>query len=348
MPALSYRQPGLVLKRGSAAAPVLILELQHHLRQLGYLREFIDGKFGAGTERAVCALQHDLLHNDGRGSDGRASVRVRDYNSGRVGRVTGMVHQGLVECISDMLDDPAIPKLPRAADPRAENKRVRAQLAALPAGQAPGPFLMAVLTQESGLRHYREPAPGDQDSYIVVGLDTNAGASHIITSRGYGAGQYTLFHHPPTPAEVRDFILDPGQNVSKAAAELREKFDKFVAGPTPATRADDRTAEHGSGPLRLCKYGKTDRRYMSDCVKCARDAGLVNIHAGSTPVYAGSGLKFAPTQYYGTGSYSGVPRRAAIGCDWPYAVRRYNGAGLNSYHYQARVLTHLLNLKSGS
>jgi hypothetical protein len=28
---------------------------------------------------------------------------------------------------------------------------------------------------------------------------------------------------------------------------------------------------------------------------------------------------------------------------WPYAVRRYNGAGVNSYHYQAQVLLRVLN-----
>jgi hypothetical protein len=36
-----------------------------------------------------------------------------------------------------------------------------------------------------------------------------------------------------------------------------------------------------------------------------------------------------------------VPVRKNIGCDWPYAIRRYNGAGINSYHYQAKVLKNL-------
>ena len=38
------------------------------------------------------------------------------------------------------------------------------------------------------------------------------------------------------------------------------------------------------------------------------------------------------------GSYDAVPVRAKIGCDWPYAVRRYNGSGVNSYHYQTRIM----------
>jgi len=30
--------------------------------------------------------------------------------------------------------------------------------------------------------------------------------------------------------------------------------------------------------------------------------------------------------------------RAAVGCGWPYGVRRYNGSGVNSYWYQAKIL----------
>jgi hypothetical protein len=36
--------------------------------------------------------------------------------------------------------------------------------------------------------------------------------------------------------------------------------------------------------------------------------------------------------------------RAEIPCDWPYAVRRYNGSGINSYHYQVRILRYLERL----
>ena len=72
MPTLSYQQPGLVLKRpGTGATNAQIRDLQRHLRALGYLRQGIDGAFGGGTEGAVKGLQHDLLHNDGGGKDGR-------------------------------------------------------------------------------------------------------------------------------------------------------------------------------------------------------------------------------------------------------------------------------------
>ena len=47
--------------------------------------------------------------------------------------------------------------------------------------------------------------------------------------------------------------------------------------------------------------------------------------------------------YGGVGSRTKrVPARATLGCDWPYAVRRYNGGGVNSYHYQYEVLQRLV------
>ncbi len=65
MAALEYRQDGLVLnKGGEGATDRQIRDLQRDLRRLGYLGSGIDGAFGAGTERAVKALQHDLLTND--------------------------------------------------------------------------------------------------------------------------------------------------------------------------------------------------------------------------------------------------------------------------------------------
>ncbi|HEX2095664.1 MAG TPA: peptidoglycan-binding domain-containing protein [Longimicrobiaceae bacterium] len=338
MPALSYRQPGLVLSIDSPVSPQQVRDLQHDLRALGYLRRGIDGAFGSGTQRAVAALQNDLLRNAGAGSDGSAPVRVVDYNRGRVTAVTGKADQGLVECISDMLDDARFPKLPWSQDPVDDNRRVAAAVASLPSTTVPTPYLVAILRQESGLMHFAVPRGADQDSFVVVGTDTNSGDPSVITSRGYGAGQYTLFHHPPRPEEVSGVILDPGKNVQGAARLLRDKFDRFVNGP--ASRADDRIAEIGSGPLRSCKYAPTDPRYLTDCKGCATTAGFRSIRPG-LPVFPGSTTPWAPTQYYGTATYDGVPVRERIGCDWPYAVRRYNGGGINSYHYQARVLKFL-------
>ncbi|HME00304.1 MAG TPA: peptidoglycan-binding domain-containing protein [Terriglobia bacterium] len=344
MPTLSYRQPGLVLAVGTNdATEQQVHDLQGDLRALGYLKRHIDGKFGSGTEQAVKALQRDLLINNGTstGGDGPAPVRVIDYNQGRVNDVTGQADQGLVECISAMLDDANFVKLPSVPDPGTQNAQAVSQIASLPAQTVPMPFLLAIFEQESNLMHFCVPASADADTFIVTGLDTNDRQNpERITSRGYGIGQYTLFHHPPTAEEVAGIMLDPSKNVLKAIGELREKFDRFVNGP--ASEADDRQAEFGNGPLRLCKYSSDDARYMKDCRQCALDAGTVNIQAGSTPLYPGSRETYQPTPNYPTASYQNVPVRQAIGCDWPYAARRYNGAGMDSYHYQVRILRNLL------
>lgn len=349
-----YQQSNVILRRQKqhrgksrslAVDAEKVHDLQRDLRALGYLRSGIDGKFGPGTERAVKALQYDLLHNAGSGKqDGEAPVSVLDYNKGRVVDVTGVLDQGLADCIADMADDPKFPKLPCAQNPKEENDKIRTTIAALPPQGVPIPFLMAILKQESGFQHFNVPRKGDDDTYIVVGLDINAGKDYIITSRGYGVGQYTLFHHPARPEEVNDFMLDAQKNLKKAIRELREKFDQFVNGKTSGLQCDDRLKEFGDGPLRECKYPASDARYLRDCQQCARAAGTVDIQMGKTPFYEGAQHRYEITDYYKKESYPGVPVRKNLGCDWPYAVRRYNGAGVNSYHYQALILLHLLAL----
>jgi hypothetical protein len=163
-----------------------------------------------------------------------------------------------------------------------------------------------------------------------------------VTSRGYGLGQYTLFHHPPTPPEVGRYLLDPPANLAAAVDEYRTKFDGFITGPTDGTRADDRIAEHGDAPLRPCRFEPTDARHLRDCRNCAVEAGSTDIVSGTTPLYPGSGSVYQPTPNYGSADYAGVPVRANFHCDWPYASRRYNGSGIGSYHYQARILRNLL------
>jgi hypothetical protein len=62
------------------------------------------------------------------------------------------------------------------------------------------------------------------------------------------------------------------------------------------------------------------------------------------PLYRGAGETWQPTEYYHSADYSGVPDRAQFPCDWPYAARRYNGGGINSYHYQMRILLNVLDV----
>lgn len=308
------RQKTTTLARGCDPGP-RVLELQRGLRRLGYLGAGLDGAFGPRTEAAVRALQIDLLENGGGGGDGTAPVSVASYNRGRVSSVDGAAGEALTACIGDMLADERFPKIPSSAHPASENAAAMAAAGAAAAGRVPAPFLRAIVQQESGGRHYHEPTAGDPDNFLIVGLDRNTPGSPRITSRGYGIAQVTLFHHPPSKEEFGALLADPVGNLREAVRLLREKFDRFLNGATSATRADDRMAEIGAGPLRLCRYAPGDPRHMAACRECVAAAG----------------------------ERDGAPDRARVGCDWPYAARRYNGSGPRSYEYQARILARVRN-----
>ena len=315
-------------------------DLQRDLRSLGYGKGPFDGVFGPGTTNAVKALQFDLMNNNGSSSskDGTAPVAVTSYNNGTVTSLTGVVDQGLVACISAMLADPAFPRIPFSPNPATDNQAAINAVAAMSPCAVPTPFLMAILMQESGGMHFQASSAPGGDTHVTIGLDRNNTANPAaITSRGFGIGQYTLFHHPPTQDEVAAVITDPVKNVEQAVTELSDKFNNVVNGSTPDAQADDRIAEVGTGPLRVCQYDASDARYMKDCANCLSSATLTTITAGVTPVFAGSSMNYGQTQYH-QGSYNNVPVRKNIPCDWPYAVRRYNGGGVNSYDYQAEVL----------
>jgi hypothetical protein len=318
----------------------LVRSLQRDLRALGYKAAGINGIFDAETERAIRALQIDLLKPSPLGDPGSGISRYNGAGGVRVSAVTGVLDQPLARSMAAMLSETQYSEVPESDDPIGDNSRALAEIRGHPGHAAPAPFVIAIVRQESGGKHYMVPHGTDQDAFVTIGLDRNNPARpDEITSRGYGLGQYTLFHHPPSAAEVRDVIRDPVINVQTVCDQLRTKFDRFVVGP--ADRADDRVTEHPLLPLRLCRYPQSDARYMSDCANCARAARKVQIAPG-TPVFEGSRTLYEPTQYYASAAYEGVPDRADFLCDWPYAARRYNGSGLNSFHYQVRILRNLL------
>ena len=342
----SYLHPSLVLRRGMAGPAVK--DLQRDLRRLGYLRSGIDGAFGAGTESALKALQIDLVRNGGEDAQGGtlAPVAVRDFNVAGLKAVDGVLEQPLAACIVKMIDAPEFPKLPSSSRPHAENAAIYGALRAIPALEVPLPFLVAILEQESGFRHYHEPVPGDDDSFILVGLDVNDRAnSERITSRGYGVGQYTFFHHPLTRREIDTCVRDVAQNVRCAVARLREKFARFVAGPSDT--ADDHAAEHprehAARTLRVCCYAEGGPSRMNDCQACLKRAKACTITVNQTPWFKGAAGVYIPTLYHPAREYRNVPTRAMLPCDWPYAVRRYNGSGVNSFHYQTQILLRVLS-----
>jgi len=290
----------------------------------------------------------DLLRNDGTShqNDGSAPVAIKDFNCDAAGApllssVTGVVDQATASCIDRLLRDERVVKVPNADDPAQENRKAIAAISSFASSVAPAPFVTAIVMQESGGQHFRVPGR-ERDNFVVLGLDRgDAAAPERITSRGYGIGQFTLFHHPPRAEEIAALVLDPVRNVQQTFALLRKKFDRFVVGPDD--RADDRKAEHALLPLRLCRYAASDPRYLRDCRNCAASVRKLTIAAG-TPAYAGATVSYQPDQYYPSANYYGVPDRAEFLCDWPYAVRRYNGSGNDSFHYQTQILLNLLNL----
>src|SRR6516225_6698839 len=91
IPALDYRQLGLVLRRDvNDATSQQVRDFAARPASFSYLSQGIDGVLGPGTEAAVSGLREDLLMNDGSStaSDGSAPVKVLDYNRGRVTEVT--------------------------------------------------------------------------------------------------------------------------------------------------------------------------------------------------------------------------------------------------------------------
>lgn len=337
----SYAVDGLVLGPRSEFSQQ-VQDLQRDLRSLGYVRGPIDGLYGAGTINGVKALQWDLMYKDDTALG--APVAVKRYNNGSVTQITDSVDQNLVACIGAMLDDASFTKVPSSNDPHGDNVKTLAAVKAMQNCPVPMPYLLAILQQESSQMHFQVPARGNIDNFVVIGLDHGDQKNTFrITSRGYGIGQYTLFYHPAKPSDVTAFILDPIGNLGTTISLLQDKFKNEVLGNNAENTADDRVAEAGRGPLRTCQHPQGDPRYLNDCANCmALAAPLVQITAGQTLWYAGAASAdvYQKTIYH-IGSYSNVPDRSKIPCDWAYAVRRYNGGGPDSYSYQAEFLQKL-------
>ncbi|WP_143748427.1 peptidoglycan-binding domain-containing protein [Mesorhizobium carmichaelinearum] len=344
----AYQVDGLVLDGTQAGPSDAVRALQTDLRALGYLGRGIDGAFGPGSLRAVRALRYDLINNHGlsRSDDGPAPVAIADYNKGRITDIAAGFDQSLAACLADLISDSKVPKLPRSFDPLADNRAALAAVSSMTDATAPFPFILAMAVQESDSCHYCIPHGNDGDDFVSIGLDRNDKANpDRITSRGYGLGQYTIFHHPPRMEEIARFIVDPVGNVATAFAELRSKFDRDVVGPD--SEADDRAAEHPVLALRLCRYPVSDKRRMADCQSCAANVPTVTIRRG-TPLFQGSSKSCQPDNLYPSADYGAVPDRSAFLCDWPYAARRYNGSGLDSFHYQIRILLNLVRQRAAS
>lgn len=201
----SHLRPGSAFACGATNNPD-VRAFQRDLRALGYLRSGVDDNFGPGTEQAIRALQYDLLHNDGRGTDGSARVALKSFNVRpggglRVSVATGAFEAGIAEAVWAIVSDGRVGKIPASDDSLGDDRRAVDAIGAIANQPAPTPFNVAIVRQESGGAHFHVPHDGDEDRFVIVGLDHNDANKDHITSRGNGIGQSTLFNHPP--------LLDP-------------------------------------------------------------------------------------------------------------------------------------------
>ena len=116
---------------------------------------------------------------------------------------------------------------------------------------------------------------------------------------------------------------------------MRGKFDRFVIGPD--SRLTIAFTEAGSGPLRLCKFDSADPLYIATASTASSRRELRTSSLGKRPCRWLSDT-YQATQHTKSLLRRTCPFRRNIACDWPYAVRRYNGSGPNSYDYQAEFL----------
>jgi hypothetical protein len=103
-----------------------------------------------------------------------------------------------------------------------------------------------------------------------------------------------------------------------------------ICSPTTAAGKD------GNAPVKVKDYNGGRATGVTGSRQCLVDAGTADIREGESKFHKNTAGVFASTQYCDMNKsaalYRRVRKRANIPCDWPYAARRYNGSGINSYH----------------
>jgi len=112
-------------------------------------------------------------------------------------------------------------------------------------------------------------------------------------------------------------MLDPITNVEHTNVEhtiraLREKFDRFILGPSATMTADDRTAEIGRQMLRACRYDPADARFQRDCRQWAMAAPPHDPVTIDTPLFPGSNDRWHPAQYHAEMHHNDLPDRKGV------------------------------------
>jgi len=105
--------------------------------------------------------------------------------------------------------------------------------------------------------HFQVPSGANSDNCVTIGLDrNNASNPAAITSRGFGIGQYTLFHHPPTPDEVAGVIADPAKNVQQASRGCEASLTMMLMAQRRRPKRTTGLRRLGRG---LCAFANTSQ-----------------------------------------------------------------------------------------
>lgn len=299
------------------------------LREFMFLKEIKSSTVQDLETRAVKSLQHEILSNDS----------LKKFNQGRVTAVDGESSLGILAVLQDMSKSPSLARLSPALNPSKGNQAMKERLSGYLNSKFPTPLVMAVLTQETNLKWYRK------DGYPLVGLDYNSDEDYIITSRGLFYSQRTIFSYPISKKEF-DSMNDLESDMEFFFDHIFGKYQNFVVSSSAKARDDLRYSvpEFKDLDLRGCKYEESDSKYMKDCKACLKECPSKDYLMGDSLLGNGRWI-IKPTHYHRIQDYEGFPDFHHFPCDYVFTIRRYNGSGINSFHYLMRVLAHLLELR---
>ena len=193
-------------------------------------------------------------------------------------------------------------------------------------------FLLAILVQESRAQKTFDE-PGERSGQLHhprSGQRNGRGLYHYLPGL-WCRCEYTLFHHPPTAAEVSDFMLDVEKNVERARSELRDKFDHFVLSASAAAQADDRIAEDDKVPCDPQAPGRRSPfpgRLPGSRCRCGHSGHRRRAYPavrlnGNIPANrpAHAFMKYAVSRSVGLSSAIGpTPSVATTGAEWTLSV----------------------------
>jgi len=282
----------------------------------------VQDRFNSKLSSAVKSLKWELINN-------RSLSRFGNYSA-----VNDTVTNALVVTMESMVQDPEIGVVYGTKDYEGANSKVELRIKGFSSEEFPQPLMGAILYEETGLRWFRP------DGYPTIGLDFNDKSNpERITSRGFFVSQRTLFKYPVDQSRI-DSMDSLDEDLNFFSRHLENKYKKYIVSSKPSVRDDLRLESFSKSELRGCKYSPDDSKYMIDCKNCVEGLKRRDYPLG-VRLAKGSSWKLRKTRYHKRDGYKNMPDFKEFPCDYLFAIRRYNGGGINSFHYLMQVLEHL-------